>query len=341
LAAGFLYWRARAYRSLDLVFEGDFPIDPDPEIGFVPIRNGATVRRHPRAGLAYHLFTSDRRARVDRRGERTPPAVDLVTVGDSFSWGHGVENADTYTSRLGARRGAPAANFAFAAYGTVQSRQMLARVLDLRPRVVVYGFIADHVKRNISPCAPAYGAVCLPFSYVGTDAGGGLVIRRPDLALFDVNRRVWQDFFFSKTIGVRQLVAVARAEAARWRQPHPEVADTPETRQRILERLIGEMADDAAGIGACLVVVNIPYLERGTTNPMPAPLKDAVRRLARPKLLLLDLAPVVARHYADPAAPLLRPERDGHPNALAHALFAQAIDAFLREKGLVPAASAR
>jgi hypothetical protein len=307
----------------------------------VPIRNGATLRRHPRAGLAYHLFTSDRRARVDRRGERTPPEVALVTVGDSFSWGHGVENPDTYTSRLSARWGVPAANFAFAAYGTVQSRQTLARVLDLRPRVLVYGFIADHVKRNISPCAPAYGAVCLPFSYVGTDAAGSYVIRRPDLRLFDVNRRVWQDFFFSKTIGPRQLVAAARAEVARWQAPHGEVVDTPATRQQILERLIGGMADDAGGIGASLVVVNLPYLERGTTNPMPGPLKDAVQALHRPNLLLLDLAPVVARHYADPAAPLLRAERDGHPNAAGHALIAESIDGFLREKGLVPARGAR
>src|SRR5262249_49419292 len=162
-------------------------------------RNGATLRRHPRAGLAYHVYTSDRRARVSRRGEMTPPQVDLLTVGDSFSWGHGVENEDTYTSRLAARWRGPAANLAFAAYGTVPAGEMLARVLDLRPRLVVYGFIADHFKRNLLPCAPSYGPVCLPFSYVGQDPGGALAIRRPDLRRFDLNRRVWEAFFFSKT----------------------------------------------------------------------------------------------------------------------------------------------
>ncbi|HEY8148374.1 MAG TPA: hypothetical protein VIK51_05670, partial [Vicinamibacteria bacterium] len=91
----------------------------------MPVRNAASLRRHPRAGLAYHVFTSDRRARVSRRGERTPPEVSLLTVGDSFSWGHGVENEDTYTARLAARWGVPAANLAFSAYGTVQSLQML------------------------------------------------------------------------------------------------------------------------------------------------------------------------------------------------------------------------
>ncbi len=121
----------------------------------MPVRNAASLRRHPRAGLAYHVFTSDRRARVSRRGERTAPAVSLLTVGDSFSWGHGVENEDTYTARLAERWGVPAANLAFSAYGTVQSLQMLQRSLDLRPRLVVYGYIADHMNRNVSHCAPA------------------------------------------------------------------------------------------------------------------------------------------------------------------------------------------
>ena len=84
-----------------------------------------------------------------------------------------MENEDTYTARLAERWNVPAANLAFSAYGTVQSLQMLQRSLDLRPRVVVYGFIADHMKRNISPCAPAYGPLCLPFSYVGIDEQRG------------------------------------------------------------------------------------------------------------------------------------------------------------------------
>jgi len=183
LLAGYAYARARAFRDLDLVLEGDFPIEADPEIGFVPARNAASLRRHPRAGLAYHVFTSDRRARVSRRGERTAPEVSLLTVGDSFSWGHGVENEDTYTARLARRWGVPAANLAFSAYGTVQSLQMLQRSLDLRPRVVVYGFIADHMKRNISPCAPAYGPLCLPFSYVGIDERTALPTKEQGISM--------------------------------------------------------------------------------------------------------------------------------------------------------------
>ena len=323
------------------MLEGDFPIEADAEIGFVPVRNGASLRRHPRAGLAYHVFTSDRRARVGRRGERTAPEVGLLTVGDSFSWGHGVENEDTYTARLSARWRVPAANLAFSAYGTVQSLQMLRRSLDLRPRLVVYGFIADHMKRNISPCAPAYGPLCLPFSYVGLDPSGAPVIRNPEPGLFAVNRRFWDEFFFEKSLGPRQVLAAGTAELARLtRTPRPDAPDDPATRQRILAKLIGDMAGAAAAGGARLLVVNLPYLEREGTSPAPAPLRDAVAALSAPNLSFLDLAPVVARHYAGPASPSLRFERDRHPSAAGHAVFAEGIDAFVRAHGLLPAPEA-
>ena len=303
----------------------------------MPVRNAASLRRHPRAGLAYHVFTSDRRARVSRRGERTAPEVALLTVGDSFSWGHGVENEDTYTARLAERWNVPAANLAFSAYGTVQSLQMLQRSLDLRPRVVVYGFIADHMKRNISPCAPAYGPLCLPFSYAGIDAQGATVVRPPDARLFAVNRRFWDDFFFAKTIGPRQLWAATTAEWTRLaRTPRPEAPDDPATRERILERLLGDMARAAGSVGARLIVLDIPYFERGGTGAMPAPLKEALARVDAPNLSALDLAPIVERHYADPSAPLLRFDRDRHPNPAAHALMADAIDRFVRDRGLLP-----
>ncbi len=334
LLTGYLQWRVHVYRDLDLVLEGDFPLEKDAEIGFVPVRNGASLRRHPRAGLAYHVFTSDRRARVARRGERTPPEVDLVTVGCSFSWGHGVEADDTYTSVLGRRLGRPVANFAFSAYGTVQSLQMLRRVLDLKPKVVVYGFIADHMKRNLSPCAPAYGPVCLPFSYVGFTPTGAPEIRAPVPGLFDLNRRFWDEFFFTKTTGPRQLATAAEAEWVRLlRTPKEEGPDTPEVRQASLAFLLGAMREAAASAGATLVVVHIPYLERGTTNDAPAPLRSALA--ATPGIAFLDLTPAVRRHYAAPDAPLLRFPRDRHPNPLAHGLFADEIGRFVEDRHLI------
>ena len=139
------------------------------------------------------------------------------------------------------------------------------------------------------------------------------------------------------------MLTAAEAEWVRFaRTPRPEVADDPVMRRRILERLLGDMAGAAASVGAPLLVVHIPqFLGRGEYSPAPVPLEGAISRLHAPNLFFLDLWPVVARHYLDPEAPSLRFAHDGHPNAAGHALIAETIDGFLREKGLVPAPGAR
>lgn len=335
LLAGYYALRVRAYSSLDLVLEGDFPIEADDEIGFVPVRNGATMRRHPRAGLAYHLFTSDRRARVSARGELTPPNVDLMTIGCSFSWGHGIENPETYTAVIARRTGLRAVNLAFSSYGTVQAVQMLERNLDLRPRVVVYGVIQDHVKRNLSGCAPAYGPACLPCAWVDFDAAGRPFVHPPDRDAYAFNRRFWDTFFFRRGSWLRRLAVTVEADARRIAGETAHRTDDPPHRQAAAVFLLGRMRALAAQSGAHLVIVYIPYLERGRTNPVPPALAAALRSVTGDGVTILDLAPVVARYYSDPARPLLRFELDAHPNAAAHALIADGLEATLRRRGLV------
>jgi hypothetical protein len=334
--AGYYALRVRAYSSLDHVLEGDFPIEADDEIGFVPVRNGATLRRHPRMGLAYHLFTSDRRARVSARGEATPSRVDLMTVGCSFSWGHGIENPETYTAVIARRAGLRAANLAFASYGTVQALQTLERNLDLRPRVVVYGVIQDHVKRNLSGCAPAYGPACLPCAWVDFDPGGRPFLHPPDRDAYAFNRRFWDTFFFRRGSWPRRLAVTVEADVRRLGGETPFDMGDPASRQAGIEFLLGRMRALTRKGGAHLVVVYIPYLERGGTNPIPPALSAALRSLSGDGVTVLDLAPVVARYYADPARPLLRFERDAHPNEAAHVLIADELEATLRREGLLP-----
>ena len=129
--------------------QGDPLALPDPAIGLRPPPDAATLREHPRSGLAYHVFTDRRRARVNAPGEQTPERVELLTLGGSCAWGHGLENEATFTQRLGERLGAPAANLAFAGFGTVQALQLLEENADLGPRVVVYAFLEDHLRRPV------------------------------------------------------------------------------------------------------------------------------------------------------------------------------------------------
>jgi hypothetical protein len=111
----------------------------------------------------------------------------------------------------------------------------------------------------------------------------------------------------------------------------PDFGDPePAARARAMAFLLARMRDAAAGAGARLVIAYIPYLERGTTNaPSPA-LAAVLHALERPGVSVLDLSPAVRRHYADPAAPLLRFERDAHPNPAAHALIADHLEPAVR-----------
>ena len=163
--------------------EGDGLAVFDPELGAAPRSSGHTTRIYPaikdRKTHVYDIYTNERGARVDGPGERSPAHADIVAIGCSFTWGHAVANTDTYTSRLARELNVVTANFAMAAFGTVQSLQMLKRNRDLAPKLVVYGIIAAHLDRNVAPCAPSYYPFCLDVSHVAWDRRGQPEIAPP------------------------------------------------------------------------------------------------------------------------------------------------------------------
>jgi hypothetical protein len=213
---------------------------------------------------------------------------------------------------------------------------MLERNLDLRPRAVVYGVIQDHVKRNHSGCAPAYGPACLPCAWIDFDATGRPFLHPPDGDAYAFNHRFWETFFFRRGSWPRRLAVTVEADV-RWLAGETAFDEgVPATRQAGLQFLLGRMRALTRRTGAHLLIVFIPYLERGGTNPPPPALSAALRSVAGPGVTVLDLAPVVARHYADPARPLLRFERDAHPNAAAHALIADEVEGALLRAGVLP-----
>jgi hypothetical protein len=325
--------------KIDLRIEGDWPLAGDRDIGFTPAKNSSTLRSHVHSNLRYHLFVDNRGARVTARGQQTPSRAALVTVGGSFSWGHGMENEQTFTEILGRKLRIPVANFAYGSYGTVQSLQLLERNADLRPRVIVYGFITAHLKRNLSPCAPSYAPFCLPVAYVDFDEGGDPYIHAP-VAEYDPD---FGQKFFAQVVydsfGVEDVVWGLRVRATKMKKKYLRFKYKHVLKQlgnkashtESMKYLIRRMHRVAERIGATLIVVHIPYLDRGHTNPPPSGLTDALD----PDTVLIDMAPVVERYYENMANPSLRFERDGHPNPVAHELIADAIHRALKERQIL------
>ena len=337
LALGFFYLRARwePFPRSDLRMEGDWPLQPDAEIGFVAVRNGRTWRRHLTSGLSYHLFTDARGARVNSPGDRTPPRVDILTIGCSFSWGHGIENEETFTEGLRRRMSAPVANFAMGSYGTVHSLLLLQRHLDLRPRVIVYGFIDDHLRRNLSPCAPSYAPFCTPVAHVVFGKNDTLTIHPPKGELFsaEANRRFYEEITMTDRFSFRDVLWRARVDLFRVQKSQAiAYPNDPRSQKESMMWLMGQLADAARGAGATLLVAYIPRLERGDTTPPPEALASATKEHG---VMLADLTPRVLQYYANERHPPLILAHDGHPNATAHALIADELERTLRSHRLL------
>ena len=332
LALGYFYLRARAdpFPRFDIRIEGDWPIERDDEIGFVAAKKARTIQRQPISRLLYHVFTDRRGARVNGPDETTPPHVDVLTIGCSFSWGYTLENENTYTEGLRRRLGVPVANMSMGSYGTVHSLLLLRRHLDLRPRVIVYGFMQDHLRRNLSPCAPSYAPFCAPVAHVGFDKGIPS-IRRPKWDHFSAeqNRKFYEEITMTDRFTFRDVLWRARVDLFRISAARDiQYPQDPGVQSASLAWLVHMLAEEARGAGASLIILHIPELSPGEARSAPPALVTAARAEGT---LLVDLASRVDTHHrTQPDASLVMSPTNLHPSATAHALIADELETVIR-----------
>jgi hypothetical protein len=106
------------------------------------------------------VHTNALAARGVREYPRAKPAGTLrcVFVGDSFTWGDEVADADTFEAQLeAANPRIEAINFGVAAYGTDQALLRLRRDgFPLTPDVVVVGLLLENIGRNVNRYRPLW-----------------------------------------------------------------------------------------------------------------------------------------------------------------------------------------
>lgn len=309
---------------------GDSMIIYDPEIGMVANRSAYTHRDYPAIGerlhFAYDVYTDDRGARVDKPGLKSPAHVDIVSLGDSFGWAHGLQNQDSYTSIVSRDLGMSASNFALAAYGSQESLQVLRRNRDLTPKLVIHEVIAHHYWRNVSPCAPSLYAFCLDVSHVAFDAQGKPFLAPPNsngvYRLETHMRRDWGNPV--KWLSHGGDVIYGRVYQA-WAEGHmPDDKGQAEA----MAYLLREMKRTTDEIGAELLVVFPSTNYYGPPETLPGIAQSLGIRF-------LDTTEAFRRHR-DAGKPSPYIQGDGHPNEVGHALIAREIEDYLRREKLAP-----
>ncbi len=326
-------------------------VSGDPDLG-IRLRPGVDLflRGHP--DYAYHVRTSE----LDRTGlgvRGTVPAGRpfAVAVGDSFTFGVGVEETDTWVHRLSQALGASVVDLGLPSACLTQFTRMYTRYgAPLHPRVVLWEAYTPDIDKNVwfdmwlrHGGGPFYDWQVWARA-VGTTGRG------PIGAV-----KAWLD---SHSITFNIVKLVVAGSGYHYRSPtmdiffgaafHFSLAD-PVTAQgwRLTRTAILDAAAMARREGATLVVVYFPQREevyapllRGrflvSEQGFGVPQRMLRQFTAEHKIDFVDLTPEMAAHGA--AGEQLYFPHDGHWNERGNALVAALIEQYLLAHHLAVAA---
>jgi lysophospholipase L1-like esterase len=275
--------------------------------GLSPTTNPAYVRHDPDLGWSYRPGTRERHrspwfdvtVSINAQGFRgpdwPPPAPGrprVLVLGDSFAFGWGVEQEQTFGALLALREpGWDVLDAAVSGYGTDQQRLLLERLLPTaRPDVVVTVFCANDLFENVS--SVVYGK--LKPRFVRRDGRlelTGVPVPQPFLERWSYAARAlakwrWQRAFAGRTVD----------REAEWRMALDLLREE--------KRLLGD----------------VPLVVVGDRRRLASFARET------PGVRYLDLREA----FAGIRKPLTFPE-DGHWTPVAHAALAEALHARLAE----------
>ncbi len=310
----------------------------DPDLGWVGAKSKTAADLY---GPGRTLTTNARGFRNEREFADAVPegTTRVVCIGDSFTQGYGVGDADAWPAqleRLCPRVEAP--NLGQAGYGVDQSALAYARdTRALAHQVVVAALIADDFSRVRRARMVAYGKPLLRVRDGKLAIENVPVPRTPYLSpLLTQNLRLLDSL---------RIVELARRVAAIF---GPAPAEPPQTGEAesalVIEMVLGEFVRTANERGATPVLVLLPSLadtDPALLAPLPSFAQQALAKLD-PGVLRFDLA---AEFEAVPPAErgalfLFGPRASAagvHYSETGNALVAQSVARRLEDAGLLPA----
>jgi len=304
--------------------------------------------------------------RINSQGFRSPEprqeragGFRIVSLGDSFAFGYGVEDDETYAARLQARLArslpgvdAEVVNAGVSSYGTRQMAQLLERRgAELAPDLVLATvFGANDMQDNVSAGLTERGGIAMsPEAAAVVDADGGL-----RFAVEYSDAWLWLRFRWLMWKSGMGSLPTPSPEARRWALPGLEdlarnPGDAARARWEATEKWLAELTKVSRELGARLVVIHIPLpfqFDEGewarSREHMGLAAEsfelDAVARkldalATRLEFVYLDLLEVFR---SEPGSATLYFPLNKHFTSAGHERVAEAIEALLFERELIP-----
>ena len=312
-----------------VVTKGDPLVLFDEEIGFRANNNSTTLRDHRKMGFKFKIVTDDTGARISNRSiKKNYSDHSIIAIGGSITWGHGVNYENTFSSMLEKKLNTRVKNYAMGSYGTLQAYKILKKKNNnLNSKLIIYGFIDDHLNRNIRKCMITSSIYCVKNPRVIIDEKNG-TFRTPKILIDNVSKtqryaqRLEEQKLFAFenfTLGLGYL-----KDSFFKRLNKYEDYSTLDQKLKIEKYLIEKMNTEAKNIGAKLLIVNVGI-------GFPRTYYDKIINMNfDDNILFLDASTFTG--FKDNE---LLIKIDAHPNSLGHELMGKKIYKFINEKKLI------
>jgi hypothetical protein len=277
-----------------------------------------------------------------------------IALGDSFTWGDGVDNDKIWVERLETETSLDVANLGMSGYGSLQELRLFQTYgLPLKPKLILWTFFPNDLyddghfvwreetgrlaRREKSPSEPSWSE-SLDTTLRGFSVTYNWVIS-PFSELDDEEE--WERLFY--TDRTLDLTFVMRPY---WEKRLDPSNERVALGKELIPQVLSEVQATATRNDATLVVVLFPFKEQ-VYWPIVSTLVDNPDSYdvnwptdwvgtwcEEQDILYLDLAPIFREHAIQGEQLYFR--YDAHWNERGHALVEQAIQQYLRGRGLIP-----
>lgn len=231
----------------------------DPVYGWIN-RAGSFVTDEP--GNKAMSFNADGSRKDPFAGRVRKDNSLAIIIGCSYTQGYGVEDQETYASLLNQNRDDfNFINFGTGGYGAYQSWLRLeyeVHVLAKTPKLIIYGFIEDHLQRDV---AAVEWAGALRMGDGGTIVPPHVRLDKGENGLRTMSGAMRSSWFFEKQSALVHLV-------------HKIVNNvtlgsvTRQERLKVMGKLITKMKVASDNVGARFIVIGLDYVSKDVSDQL-------------------------------------------------------------------------